>query len=78
MKTRDIILKLMDEQDISYTEMGKRLDTSRQNVWQWLNRGNRDMELGQLLRLLKVLGYRLMVVPDNADTPPGAIEIKER
>ena len=77
MTTRDIIKNIMDDKDISYTELGNTIGESKQRVWNWLNRGKKDIEQSQTLRLLDALGYKLMVVPGNAEKPPGAIEIKD-
>lgn len=78
MTTKEIVKNLMENADISYVDMAERLGTSKQNVWGWLNAGKEDIKQRELLRLLGALGYKLMIVPGDAQTPIGSIEIKER
>ncbi len=75
MTTRDIIKQIMENTNTSYVELAQKIGESKQTVWNWLNRGKKDIEQSQTIRILEVLGHRLMIVPDDVKKPIGAIEI---
>lgn len=76
MNAREMIKYLMDTESVSYTELGERLNMSRQAIWARLNGGKGDdVFMGHAAEMAEAMGYRVYIVPDDVKKPTGAIEI---
>ena len=67
MTSRDIVRGLLDEKGISQAELARLLGSSRSAINALIKRTDRrDISVPTLCHILEVLGYRLMVVHDEA------------
>lgn len=62
VEVTEMISKLMEEQDVSKTELARRLETSRANVTQMLD-GRRNMTLRTLVDVVFHLGASVSIAP---------------
>lgn len=76
MTTRHTLKHIIDEKNVSYTELGKKLGLTRQTMWDNINsKKNKDIGSDRFVKLANLLGYRVYIVPDDVNKPTGAIEI---
>lgn len=76
MRGREVIKKVMEDVKWSNAELAKRLGVSNATVWERLNNKNvKDIPVSLLSGMLRVMGYKVIVVPNNTRIPNGGYEI---
>lgn len=66
MKPSDIIIKIMEENNVTLADLGQAAgygeDNPAQRMWDQLKRPGRNIKMPAFIRILDVLGYKLIVV----------------
>ena len=77
VKSRDIVNEIMTNKNITQAALGGRLGISKRAVWDRL-KGNRnkEMNVSTLVEMLRVLDYKLVIVPRNKKLSEEDYEIK--
>lgn len=76
MTSKELIKTLMTEHDITNAEMAKILGITQAALWDRLNPKKSDnTTVTKLDDMLSVLGYKIVVVPDETPIPEGGYEI---
>lgn len=57
----EIIKRIMEKENISRTELANRMGCVRQNVSQMLTRGTASMRYDSFYRMVKALGYEILL-----------------
>lgn len=77
MTSKELIKLLMNEKEISNVDMAKELEITPAALWDRLNPKKTDnMTISKLNSMLKILGYKVMVVPSDTELPENAYEIE--
>lgn len=69
MKATAAVRDIMSKKSVSLVEMANSTDRSKQATWERLNQEN--ISVSKLNELLAVLGYKVMIVPDNVKAEDG-------
>lgn len=72
MKTTEIIREIMREQDVGVGKMADRLDKKSNVISERL--GQENISMTKLTEMLRVLDYKVLIVPRNATVPKGGYE----
>lgn len=76
MTSKELIKTLMTEHDITNAEMAKTLGITQAALWDRLNTKKSDnTTVKKLGDMLNVMGYKIIVVPDEAPIPEGGYAI---
>lgn len=76
MTSKELIKTLMTEHDITNAEMAKTLGITQAALWDRLNPKKSDnTTVAKLGDMLSVMGYKIMVVPDETPIPEGGYEV---
>lgn len=76
MRGREVLKKVMEDVQWSNAELAKRLGVSNATIWERLNNKNvKDIPVSLLSGMLRVMGYKVVVIPNNARIPAGGYEI---
>lgn len=76
MTSKELIKTLMTEHDITNAEMAKTLGITQAALWDRLNTKKSDnTTVAKLGDMLNVMGYKIIVVPDEAPIPAGGYAI---
>lgn len=76
MTSKELIKTLMTEHDITNAEMAKTLGITQAALWDRLNSKKSDnTTVSKLGDMLNVMGYKIIVVPDEAPIPAGGYAI---
>ena len=76
MTSKELIKTLMTEHRITNAEMAKTLGVTQAALWDRLNPKKSDnTTVTKLDDMLSVLGYKIVVVPDETHIPEGGYEI---
>ncbi len=73
MKTSEAVREIMKEQGIGTTKMASRMDKTPRVVSDRLRQDN--MSVSILNELLRVLDYKVIIVPRDTKLPRGGFEI---
>jgi DNA-binding Xre family transcriptional regulator len=72
MKGRAIIKEIMETKSITNADMAGRLDITQASLWDRLNtKKAKDIPLSTLSEMLRVLDYKVVIVPRNSRVPEG-------
>lgn len=74
MNAKEITKNIIEEQRLKITDVADRLGVSRQVAWARVNRGE-VMSLEALIETLRVLDYKIQIVPRSSRLPDGGYEI---
>lgn len=78
MTSKELIKTLMTEHDITNAEMAKTLGITQAALWDRLNQKKSDnTTVAKLGDMLSVMGYKIMVVPDETPIPEGGYEVDQ-
>lgn len=76
MTSKELIKTLMTEHDITNAEMAKTLGITQAALWDRLNSKKSDnTTVKKLGDMLNVMGYKIIVVPDETPIPAGGYAI---
>lgn len=76
MKGKDIINTIMDKESVTKASMARKLNISPAAVWDRLNNKSvKDISVSTLVEMLRVLDYKVQVVPGSARLPDGGYEV---
>lgn len=77
MRGREVLKKVMEDIGWSNAELAKRLGVSNATIWERLNNKNvKDIPVSLLSGMLRVMGYKVIVVPNDTRMPKGGYEIE--
>lgn len=74
MKITKAIRQIMTEQDVRVGMMAARIGKKQNLVSERLSQN--DMTIGKAAEMLRVLDYKLVVMPRGTTTPKGGIEVE--
>lgn len=74
MNAKEITKDIIETQRLRITDVADRLGVSRQVAWARVNRGE-VISLEALTETLRVLDYKIQIVPRNSRLPDGGYEI---
>lgn len=76
MRGREIIKKIMQDINLGNAELAGRLGVSNATVWERINNKNvKDIPVSLLSSMVRVMDYKVIVVPKNTRTPNGGYEV---
>lgn len=76
MTSKELIKTLMTEHDITNAEMAKALGITQAAFWDRLNPKKSDnTTVTKLNDMLSVMGYKIVVIPDDSPAPEGGYEV---
>lgn len=77
MTAREVLRHIIERDNRSYTELGKKLGLTRQTVWDNINsKKNKEIGSDRFVTVANLLGYKVMLVPEDVKNPTGSIEIR--
>lgn len=82
MRGREILNEIIKSNDISQAELAKKLNITPAAVWDRIDtkarkgKPRRDILSLTLASMLNVLGYKLLIVPNDIDLPRDSYEVK--
>ena len=74
MKANEIIRTIMDNKDVKPTVLAGRLGINKNTMSERLNQEN--MSTDRMIEMLRVMDYKLVVMPVESRLPNGAFEIE--
>lgn len=76
MTSKELIKTLMTEHDITNAEMAKALGITQAAFWDRLNPKKSDnTTVTKLNDMLSIMGYKIVVIPDDSPAPEGGYEV---
>lgn len=77
MTSKEIVNTIMKDQGVSNAEMAAKLDVTQAALWDRLNpKKTNNMTVKTLNEMLKMLGYKIIVVPREKRLPEGGYEVE--
>ena len=77
MTGKEIVKAVMEKQGKTNAELAHMVGVKPTAMWDRLNNTNsKDLNLALLSDMLRVLGYKVQVVPFNRQTPDDGYEVK--
>jgi len=77
MKARDIVKEVMEVKSVTNATMADRLSITQAALWDRLNtKKTKDIPVSTLNEMLKVLDYKVLIVPREVRTPNGGYVIE--
>lgn len=74
MKTVEAVRKVMETQDVGTNKMADRLGKPPRLISDRL--GQNNMSIAKLNEMLRILDYKVVIVPRDARIPEGGFEIE--
>ena len=74
MKATEAVREVMKEQEVGVNKMAARLDKPSRQISERLSQTN--ISIAKLTEMLRVLDYKVVIVPRNASLPKGGYEIE--
>ena len=74
MKTGDAVREIMKSQNVGVNQMAARLEKSSRLVSERLGQDN--ISVAKLREMLRVLDYKVVIIPRGARVPEGGVEIE--
>lgn len=74
MKTVEAVREIMKEQNIGVNKMADRLNRKPNVISERLGQSN--ISIVKLSEMLRVLDYKIMLVPRETSTPKGSYEVE--
>ena len=77
MTGKEIVIAIMEQQEVSNAELAHKVGVKPTAMWDRLNNTNsKDLNVALLSDMLRVLGYKIQIVPHGKQTPDGGYEVK--
>ena len=77
MTSKEIVSTLMRVQGVTNAEMAAKLNLTQAALWDRLNsKKTNNMTVGKLKDMLKMLDYKIVVVPRKTRMPNGGYEVE--
>ena len=77
MTGKDIVKKIMEEQSVSNAELAHKVSVKPTAMWDRLNNAkSKDLNVSLLSSMVRVLGYKIQIVPVNKKLPDGGFEVE--
>ena len=77
MTAREIVNRLFKKSGIPQAAYAKRLGITRATLWDRLNTNKTtDMTVSLLSKMVFALGYKVTVVPEDAETPSDGYDVE--
>ena len=77
MTSKEIVRTIMEEKNISNAELAHQVGVKPTAMWDRLNNTNsKDLNVAVLSGMLRVLGYKIQIVPYDKKTGEGIYEVK--
>ena len=74
MKTVEAVREIMKDQNIGVNKMADRLNRKANIISERLSQNN--ISIAKLSEMLRVLDYKIMLVPRETSTPKGGYEVE--
>lgn len=79
MKARDIVKEIMINKELGNAEFARVLNITPATLWDRLNtKKAKDIPVSMLNEMLKVLGYKIAIVPDDTVIPQEGFIVGEK
>lgn len=76
MTGKEIVRAIMEEKNVSNAELAHQVGIKPTAMWDRLNNTNsKDLNVSLLSGMLRVLGYKIQIVPYNKKTAEGTYEV---
>lgn len=76
MRGREILKQVMEVKSLTNAQVAKRLKVSNATVWERLNNKNvKDIPVSLMSEMLRVMDYKVIVVPNESRIPDGGYEV---
>ena len=84
MTGKEVVKTVMEKQEVSNAELARMVGIKATAMWDRLNNPtNKDLNVSSLCEMLRVLGYKIQIVPTTKDRPDkpnpkdvGTFEVK--
>lgn len=77
MTGKEIVKSIMEKQSVSNAEIAHRLSVKPTAMWDRLNNNKtKDLNVSLLSSMVRVLGYKIQIVPINKQLPDGGFEVE--
>lgn len=77
MTSKEIVKAIMGEKNVSNAELAHQVGIKPTAMWDRLNNTNsKDLNVALLSEMLRVLGYKIQIVPYNKKTADDIYEVK--
>nr|DAD74378.1 MAG TPA: Regulatory protein-modification, helix-turn-helix, transcriptional regulato, DNA [Siphoviridae sp. ct3pR10] len=77
MTSKEIVSKIMKDQGVTNAELAAKLDLTQATLWDRLNpKKTNNMTVKKLGEMLKMLDYKVVVVPRKSRIPEGGYEVE--
>ena len=74
MKTQEALRSIMEEQGVGLSKLASRMEKPVNTISERLRQENISIE--KLSEILRVLDYKVVILPSNTTVPKGGYEIK--
>ena len=77
MTSKEIVKAIMEQKNVSNAELAHQVGIKPTAMWDRLNNTNsKDLNVALLSGMLRVLGYKIQIVPYNKQATEGIYEVK--
>lgn len=77
MTGKEVVRAIMEEKNVSNAELAHQVGIKPTAMWDRLNNTNsKDLNVSLLSGMLRVLGYKIQIVPYNKKTAEGIYEVE--
>lgn len=77
MTSKEIVKAIMEQKNVSNAELAHQVGIKPTAMWDRLNNTNsKDLNVALLGEMLRVLGYKIQIVPYDKKTGEGIYEVK--
>lgn len=77
MTGKEIVKKIMEEQEVSNAELAHKLSIKPTAMWDRLNNTTvKDLNVALLSSMVRTLGYKIQIVPSTKQVPKDGFEVE--
>lgn len=77
MNGKEIVKSIMESQNVSNADLAHKLSVKPTAMWDRLNNTKtKDLNVSLLSSMVRVLGYKIQIVPNNRQLPDGGFEVE--
>lgn len=77
MTGKEIVKKIMESQSMSNADLAHKLSVKPTAMWDRLNNTKtKDLNVALLSAMVRVMGYKILIVPNNKQLPDGGFEVE--
>lgn len=77
MTGKEIVRSIMEAQSVSNADLAHKLSVKPTAMWDRLNNTKtKDLNVSLLSAMVRVLGYKIQIVPRNKQLPEGGFEVE--